>query len=120
MEPNNRLKLERELRGWSQARVAEAVETTSRTVNRWERGLNSPVSHFRDRLCDIFQKTPEELGLEPPEKVSTDDQQTLFSKEKEMNKVVELTRVEREILESLEQEESKIWQQQRAQLYARI
>src|SRR5437588_10092552 len=104
MEPNNRLKRERELRGWSQARVAEAVETTNRTINRWERGLHSPTPYYQQRLCELFGKNARDLGLEA-QKVSTptlDDQETLFKEKEAMNKV-ELTKVEREILESLEQ-----------------
>jgi len=42
MKPNQRLKRERELRGWSQAKVASEVGTDPATVSRWERGLSFP------------------------------------------------------------------------------
>ena len=53
MTPNRRLKQERELRGWSQAKVAEQIGTDATTVSRWERGLFSPTPYFRERLCTL-------------------------------------------------------------------
>ena len=72
MMPNRHLKQERELRGWSQARVANEIGTDATTVSRWERGLFSPTPYFRERLCALFNKNAEELGLltsvdQPPE-----------------------------------------------------
>src|SRR5258707_13328726 len=63
MKPNNVLKHERELRGWSQARVAEEIGTTSLNVGRWERGISQPYPHFREKLCVLFGKDAELLGL---------------------------------------------------------
>lgn len=63
MTPNRRLKQARELRGWSQAKVAEQIGTDATTVSRWERGLFSPTPYFRERLCLLFDKNAEELGL---------------------------------------------------------
>lgn len=63
MTPNRRLKQARELRGWSQAKVAEQIGTDATTVSRWERGLFSPTPYFRERLCALFSKNAEELGL---------------------------------------------------------
>ncbi len=63
MTPNRRLKQARELRGWSQAKVAEQIGTDATTVSRWERGLFSPTPYFRERLCTLFTKNAEELGL---------------------------------------------------------
>jgi transcriptional regulator with XRE-family HTH domain/tetratricopeptide (TPR) repeat protein len=57
------LKHERELRGWSQAKVAEEVGTTVRTVSRWEHGLAVPYPYFREQLCNLFGKNAVELGL---------------------------------------------------------
>src|SRR5579872_2585259 len=54
---------ERERRGWSQSNLAEKVGVTPMTVNRWENGKNLPQSFPRQKLCEIFEKTPEELGL---------------------------------------------------------
>lgn len=60
---NMRLRRERELRGWSQARVAEALGTDPITVGRWERGQSFPYPYFREKLCRLFGKNAEELGL---------------------------------------------------------
>jgi predicted ATPase/DNA-binding XRE family transcriptional regulator len=57
------LKVARELRGWSQARVAEAVGTNVRTVIRWEQGQTLPYPYYRERLCALFGKNARELGL---------------------------------------------------------
>lgn len=63
MVPNRHLKQARELRGWSQAKVASEIGTDATTVSRWERGLFSPTPYFRERLCTLFGKNTEELGL---------------------------------------------------------
>lgn len=63
MKPNALLKRARELRGWSQARVAEEVGTTALNVGRWERGTSMPYPHFREKLCLLFGKDARELGL---------------------------------------------------------
>src|SRR5215831_2915156 len=57
------LKVERELRGWSQAKVAEAVGTNVRTVIRWEQGQSVPYPYYREQLCSLFRKNARELGL---------------------------------------------------------
>jgi tetratricopeptide (TPR) repeat protein/transcriptional regulator with XRE-family HTH domain len=57
------LKAERELRGWSQARVAEAVGSTPRNVSRWEQGQTLPQPYYREQLCLLFGKNARELGL---------------------------------------------------------
>lgn len=63
MVPNRHLKQARELKGWSQAKVANEIGTDATTVSRWERGLFSPTPYFRERLCALFSKNTEELGL---------------------------------------------------------
>ena len=57
------LKVERELRGWSQAKVAEAVGTNVRTVIRWEQRQSVPYPYYRELLCELFAKNARELGL---------------------------------------------------------
>lgn len=59
------LKVERELRGWSQAKVAEALNTTVRTISRWEQGQALPYPYYRERLCELFGKDARQLGLLP-------------------------------------------------------
>jgi tetratricopeptide (TPR) repeat protein/transcriptional regulator with XRE-family HTH domain len=60
---NHLLRRERELRGWSQQRLANEIETDRFMVSRWERGAKSPSPYFRERLCLLFGKTAEELGF---------------------------------------------------------
>lgn len=57
------LRVERESRGWSQAKVAEAVGTNVRTVIRWEQGQSVPYPYYREQLCTLFGKNARELGL---------------------------------------------------------
>ena len=62
-KPNNILRHERQLRGWSQQKVAELVETSEDVVSRWERGERKPIPFFQEKLCALFGKTAEELGF---------------------------------------------------------
>ena len=64
-KPNYQLKAEREKHGWSQARVAEMIGTTSINVSRWERGSTSTSPFFREKLCNLFEKNALDLGLLP-------------------------------------------------------
>jgi len=57
------LKAARQQQGWSQAKVAEAVRVSSKTVFRWEQGQAIPHLYYREQLCTLFGKTAEELGL---------------------------------------------------------
>lgn len=57
------LKRARELRGWSQAKVAEALDVSTRTVRRWEQGSSVPYVYYHQQLCDLFEKDATELGL---------------------------------------------------------
>lgn len=61
--PNHALKREREQRCWSQLEVADRIGTTAFNVSRWERGVTFPSSYFRQQLCAVFEKSPQELGL---------------------------------------------------------
>ncbi|HEY0755905.1 MAG TPA: helix-turn-helix transcriptional regulator [Ktedonobacteraceae bacterium] len=79
MTPNRRLKQARELRGWSQAKVAEQIGTDATTVSRWERGLFSPTPYFRERLCTLFSQNAEELGLLESEQSRTEELQRSLS-----------------------------------------
>jgi len=61
------LRVERERRGWSQARVAEALGVSTRTVNRWELRIAIPYPYYRERLAQLFGKSVQELDLLPTE-----------------------------------------------------
>jgi transcriptional regulator with XRE-family HTH domain len=62
--PNELLRRARLLRGWSQQRVADHINAPNRQlVYRWETGKRSPGPFYRERLCQVFKMTAEELGL---------------------------------------------------------
>jgi DNA-binding XRE family transcriptional regulator len=62
--PNELLRRARLLRGWSQQRVADQINAPNRQlVYRWEAGKRSPGPYYRERLCQVFKMTAEELGL---------------------------------------------------------
>jgi transcriptional regulator with XRE-family HTH domain len=61
--PNEKLKRERELRGWSQRTIAARVGTAEQVVARWEGGRHKPNRYFQTQLCELFGKNAEELGF---------------------------------------------------------
>lgn len=60
---NSLLKAAREQQKWTQEEVAEKIGTTSVTISRWESGVIFPSRVYRKKLCDLFDKSLEELGL---------------------------------------------------------
>jgi transcriptional regulator with XRE-family HTH domain len=67
---NELLRRARVLRGWSQQRVADhinqllgAARADRELVDRWEAGKRTPSPFYRERLCQVFTMTAEELGL---------------------------------------------------------
>jgi peptidoglycan hydrolase-like protein with peptidoglycan-binding domain/DNA-binding XRE family transcriptional regulator len=60
------LRRERERRGWTQAYLAERLEVDPAYISRWERGVVSPTGLHRRRLCEVFERDAEELGLLRP------------------------------------------------------
>jgi transcriptional regulator with XRE-family HTH domain len=91
--PNDLLRLQRRLRGWSQDDVAAALQRLAaswgepelgldaNTVSRWERGASRPRPQSVRLLSALFERPPEELGFvededpEPlvPPKAAVDD-----------------------------------------------
>jgi tetratricopeptide (TPR) repeat protein len=70
-KPNDLLRRQRELRGWSHRRVAEELEklggsTDSKQVGKWERGVAKPSPFYQERLCTLFGLTAYELGFVAP------------------------------------------------------
>lgn len=62
----NQLRQERIRRNWRQQDLADQLGTTVVTVKRWERGSQQPSMYFRHKLCALFGKSAEELGLVAP------------------------------------------------------
>lgn len=60
---NTVLRRERQLRGWSQQKVAELVGTSEDVVSRWERGERKPSPFYQEKLCVLYQRSAEELGF---------------------------------------------------------
>ena len=60
---NQQLRLARQQKGWSQKQVATAIGTNAVMVSRWETGVMRPGPYFRQRLCALYGRTPEELGF---------------------------------------------------------
>jgi transcriptional regulator with XRE-family HTH domain len=50
---------------WSQAELAHRIGTTPVSVGRWENNITRPNLHFQRQLCEIFAKSPEDLGFAP-------------------------------------------------------
>jgi tetratricopeptide (TPR) repeat protein/transcriptional regulator with XRE-family HTH domain len=63
--PNTRLKAQRLRKQWSQVYVATMIGTNDVTVSRWENGTNFPSLYYQQKLCELFGKSAEELGLVP-------------------------------------------------------
>ncbi|HEY7417885.1 MAG TPA: FxSxx-COOH system tetratricopeptide repeat protein, partial [Ktedonobacteraceae bacterium] len=61
--PNEALRRERLRRHWTQQELAEQLGTTIVTISHWEGGLSTPGPHFSQLLCNLFEKSPEALGL---------------------------------------------------------
>jgi len=69
--PNKQLIRQRELKGWSQEKLAEAVGTTAKIVGRWERGESKPTPLYRMRLIKLFAMDAEKLGFLEKEPLPT-------------------------------------------------
>ncbi len=63
LEPNNKLRLARQLKHWSQERAAAEIGVDRKTYVRWENGLNYPQSGTLDLLCKAFDLPTEDLGF---------------------------------------------------------
>lgn len=62
----NLLRAARNERSWKQQELADAIGTSCVNVSRWENGRTAPSPYFRQRLSEVFKKTPAELGLLSP------------------------------------------------------
>ncbi|HEY6408584.1 MAG TPA: helix-turn-helix transcriptional regulator [Ktedonobacteraceae bacterium] len=60
---NEILRYQRELRGWSQVRVAKVLGTEEKRVSEWERGKSKPGPHYRAKILKLFEKNAQEFGF---------------------------------------------------------
>jgi len=80
MSFGDRLKKEREKRGWSQVYLAEKIHVSRQSVSKWETGKNYPSIEVIIDLSDLFGITIDELlrsDDELKEKVIQDSKQKL-------------------------------------------
>jgi transcriptional regulator with XRE-family HTH domain len=73
--PNERLRYQRKLRGWTLDDVAEQLHRQTETipgaelgvdahmVGRWERGVRRPSPRYVAQLCRLFELSADQLGL---------------------------------------------------------
>jgi len=85
--PNERLRYQRRLRGWTLDEVAERLHRLAASgpelgvdahmVGRWERGVRRPAPRYVALLGRLFELSPDELGLveEPEERAETIDKE---------------------------------------------
>ncbi|HLI06431.1 MAG TPA: NB-ARC domain-containing protein [Ktedonobacteraceae bacterium] len=74
---NERLRQERQRRGWSREYVAEQIGIAdAKTIGRWERGVAFPRAYFVQKLCTLFGMLAQDLGLCGESSSCTDDWQT--------------------------------------------
>lgn len=57
------LRKERMQLGWTQAKVAQVLGISIKTVRRWEQGQSMPYPYYRRQLSILFGKTIQQLGL---------------------------------------------------------
>lgn len=80
---SERLKREREKRGWSQTELAEKIHVSRQSVSKWETGKNYPSIEVIIDLSDLFGVTIDELlrsDEELKEKVIQDSKQLAYPK----------------------------------------
>ena len=80
---SERLKKEREKRGWSQTDLAEKIHVSRQSVSKWETGKNYPSIEVIIDLSDLFGITIDEMlrsDEELKEKVIRDSKKLAFPK----------------------------------------
>ena len=63
LSANTHLRKARSDRKWTQQELADRIGTTKINISRWENGVTFPSRYSRQRLSEVFGKTPDELGL---------------------------------------------------------
>ncbi|GHO84365.1 helix-turn-helix transcriptional regulator [Dictyobacter formicarum] len=62
-KPNGKLRMQREMRGWSQKKVGLEIDTSKDMISRWETGERCPSPYYQAKLCTLFDLSAEELGF---------------------------------------------------------
>lgn len=66
-QPNEALIRAREERGWSQSEAASRIGCSLEALQNWERGRRKRIQpRFRIKLCEVYERSLEELNLYPP------------------------------------------------------
>src|SRR5581483_3545145 len=61
---NERLRQERQRRGWTREYVADQIGIADvKTIGRWERGIAFPRAYYLQKLCTLFGMLAQDLGL---------------------------------------------------------
>jgi len=65
---NEKLREARREKGLTQGKLAERIglPCDDKMISRWERSIVTPSPEYREKLCKILEKTPEELRIIPP------------------------------------------------------
>lgn len=64
MHVGERIKSARSLKGWSQARLAEEINTAQTTVSSWERGRTEPTREDVARVADVLGVSLAQIELD--------------------------------------------------------
>ena len=51
-------------KGWKAARLAAELGVSETTLSRWEHGRQQPTLGHQQRLCEVLDKDPVELGFQ--------------------------------------------------------
>ena len=63
LDMNNRIRLLRADKGWSQAELAERVQVSRNSINAVENGKFDPSLPLAFRIADVFELTIEDVFL---------------------------------------------------------
>jgi len=84
--PNYLLRAARQERGWTQKDVADRIGAPlDLNVTRWERGTAKPSAYYVQKLCELFGKSPSELGLLPSRQETNSQRELKAEREQPWN-----------------------------------
>lgn len=91
----SKLQNEREIKGWSRKYVANEIGVADYTIGQWERGEHRPYAEHIQKLCDLFEKNAEALGLmgesfNVEEHVHSNDEKPFAAEEEQLHTTTSL------------------------------